>query len=456
MALALRLTTLSYVVAHANALWFQTGSNAGDWAPVTPTAEAPTLRSGQWIPKTTSAPDRRPFDWELRRRDDGMSAVCGYSVDDLDGPAVTCDSGESCGLDSDLRIVGCCTATNPRGCIVPTTCLESSRSAQWSGDPLTAYCSDADRPHCVTHSYVNASFYDPLYGAYFIGCASKAASGDIVASLVSTTSQSTFTTTNGIITATVTITIPGNNGSSTAVPSGSSKSPNSTNVGAIAGGVVGGVAGLTLIVAAILFFIYRRKKRAKDSNPLALGRKMPPSDHDTMYHHNEPMPGSQYPSTFYGEAPPGMAQTSDQPVLSYPPNAYGVQNTIYDVGNDHSDEVPAYFAPRAAPSKPQDEDVSPLEESPVSPVSPADNYNTMVSALSNHSPPLQPLQPAIHHQQAVHQQATHHQTNAHYQSAVHQHPGHQNPTVHHQQSEYAQYSPPPPEQYQSYRPYPGT
>ncbi|KAI1422143.1 hypothetical protein F5Y12DRAFT_645949 [Xylaria sp. FL1777] len=429
MALVLRLTTLSYVVAHANARRFQMGSDAGDWAPVTPTVQSSTLRPDELVPKTTSAPDRPPFDWELRRRDDGTSATCGYSVDNLDGPAVTCDSGEVCGLDRGFSIVGCCTATNPRSCTVPTTCLESSMSAQWSGDPRTTYCSDSDRPHCVTHSY-DASFSDPLYGAYFIGCAAKAASGDIVASLVSgsdtsssTSSQPVFTTTVGIITTTITVSPPGSNASSTVVPAGSDGSFGSTHAAAIAGGVVGGVAGLALIVAAIFFFLHRRKRQSKGSDPLALGRKMPPSDHDMMYHHDEPIPGSQYPSTFYGEAPPGMAQVSDQPVLSYPPNAYGIQNAIYNVGNDNSDEVPAYFAPRGVPPKPQDEAVSPLEDSSVSPVSPADNYNTMVSALSNNSPPLQPLQPAVHH---------------------------------HQQSQYALYSPPPPAQYQSYQPYPGT
>ncbi|KAI0514422.1 hypothetical protein F5B22DRAFT_240314 [Xylaria bambusicola] len=427
MALVLRLTTLSYVVAHANARRFQMGSSAGDWAPVTPTVQvSSTLRLDEWIPKTTSAPERRPFDWELRRRDDAKSAICGYSADNLNGPAITCESGEFCRLNSILGIVGCCTETNPRGCIVPTTCLESSASAQWSGDPLTTYCSDSDRPHCVTHSY-EANFWEPLYGAYYIGCAAKSATGDIVASLVSgsdptTLSQSTFTTTDGVITTTVTVNVPGENGSPTTAPDGTTAS---VNTGAIAGGVVGGVAGLALIAAAIFFFLYRRKRRPEISNPLGLGRKMPPSDKD-MYHHNDPIPGSQYPSTFYGEAPPGMAQTSDQPITTYPSNVYGVQDPIYDEGTNNSAEVPAYFAPRGASSKPRDEDVSPLEESPVSPVSPADNYNTMVSALSNHSPPLQPLSPAVHHYH------------------------------HHQQSEYAQFSPPAPAQYQSYRPYPGT
>ncbi|KAI0120139.1 hypothetical protein GGR51DRAFT_12097 [Nemania sp. FL0031] len=430
MALALRLTALSYVVAHANARWFQTGANAGEWAPVTPTAERVTSSPGDWLPKTTSAPDRPPLDWELRRRDDDTSTICGYSVGNLDGPPITCDGGGYCNLDRDLSIVGCCTETNPRACNVPTTCLEFSQSSQWSGDPLTTYCSESNRPHCVTHSY-DANFFDLLSGAIFIGCAARAASGEIVASSVNVTditsstrslSTSTFTTTNGVVTTTITVQAPSS--SSTSFP-GSSVSSNGRNIGAIVGGVVGGVAGLALIAAALGVFLYRRKKKSQDpntlANPLAFGRKMPPSDHD-MYPNEPIIPGSQYPSTFYGEAPPGMVQASDQPVVGYPPHAYGFQNTIYAPGINQSTEAPAYHASRIVPSKPQDDAVSPLEESPVSPVSPAENYNTMVSALTNQSPPLQPLQPAVHRPQ----------------------------------SEYAQFSPPPPEHYHSYQPYPGT
>ncbi|KAI1192014.1 hypothetical protein F5B17DRAFT_126427 [Nemania serpens] len=426
MALALRLTALSYVVVQANARCFQAGPNAGDWTPVTPTAGRHTSSSDEWIPKTTSAPDRRPRNGEFQRRDDNTPTICGYSVNMPDGPPVTCDSGGFCRLDRVLSIVGCCTVTNPRGCIVPTACLEFTKSAQWSGDPLTTYCDNSNRPHCVTHSY-DASFFDPLYGAYFIGCGARAASGDIVAtsplagSNASSTQPASTTATNGVITTTVTVGIPS---SPTAASPGSSVSHGSKNVAAIAGGVVGGVAGLALIAAAIFFFLYRRRKRLQASDSLALGRKMPPSDHD-IYHdmyHNEPIPGSQYPSTFYGEAPPGMVQASDQPIISYPPNTYGFQVPVYPAEQNPSAEVPAYHTSRIVPSKPQDDVVSPIEESPVSPVSPAENYNTMVSALSNPSPPLQPLQPAARRPR----------------------------------SEYAQYSPAPPEQWQSYRPYPGT
>lgn len=43
--------------------------------------------------------------------------------------------------------------------------------------------------------------------------------------------------------------------------------PTGTNVGAIAGGVVGGVAGLALIVALLWFLLRRRKQQQQQSQP---------------------------------------------------------------------------------------------------------------------------------------------------------------------------------------------
>ena len=51
----------------------------------------------------------------------------------------------------------------------------------------------------------------------------------------------------------------GSSTSATASPTGKSKKSN-TNVGAIAGGVVGGVAGLALIGAGVGYLIYRKRK----------------------------------------------------------------------------------------------------------------------------------------------------------------------------------------------------
>lgn len=43
------------------------------------------------------------------------------------------------------------------------------------------------------------------------------------------------------------------------------------NVGAIAGGVVGGVAGLTLILAALWFYMRRRKQKEAEMRELGAG-----------------------------------------------------------------------------------------------------------------------------------------------------------------------------------------
>ncbi|KAI1809599.1 hypothetical protein GGS20DRAFT_273390 [Poronia punctata] len=440
MALALRLTALSYAVARADARWFQGRPDVEDWAPVTPTAEPASSNTVGWTTKTTTAPSGPPSTLELHGRDDrSISTICGYS-DDNSGPAVVCGSGEFCHLNSSLGIVGCCKAANPNECIISTACLDATESARGSEDARTTHCTDRDRSHCVTRSY-QAKFYDLLDGASFVGCAARAASGDIVAIPVttgdasSTNSQSTFTTTDGGFTTTVTVNAPGSSGSSTVLPppvsSGRSWSP---NTGAIAGGVIGGVIGLALIVAAIFFLLRRWKRRPASRSPLAFGGQMPPSDHKVYQH--EAIPGSQYASTFFGVPPPEMVQPSDQPITRFPPNTYGTANAMFARSHTNSDgdEAPSYFTPGGAVSKAQDE-MSPVEPSPVSPVSPvspAENYNTMVSALSNDSPPLQPLQPAVHHNQ------------------------HRRPPQRFTHSGYAPYSPPPPQQYHSYRPYPGT
>ncbi|KAI1260491.1 hypothetical protein F5Y18DRAFT_254844 [Xylariaceae sp. FL1019] len=413
---ARRLTAVSCCgVAVADARLFQARSGgAGDWAPATPT-EAATPNPEGLRPKTTSEPEK-PSERELRRRRaDTNSSTCGFVLNGLDNQAITCDEDSRCDFDRRESVVGCC-SMNAKSCEVHTSCIDSTRSLATVG-PLTTSCGDSARPHCVTYTY-NVDFFHTLYGASFVGCAAEAATdgyeiGTSPGPLTSTASSTATPTA-----ATVTVTFSPSGGSTTTPGASSSDSPSgSKNVGAIVGGVIGGLAGLALIIAVILFFLYRRKKRLREeeANP-PLGRKMPPSD----IYPNEVIPGSQYPSTFYGDPPPGMVQTSHQPEVGYPPNIYATPNQIFTTGHNYSSEAPSYFHPAAAPPKPNDEDVSPIEASPVSPVSPAEHYNTMVSALSNPSPPLQPLQPS------------------------------------HRQSEYSPHSPPPPEQFQYYRPYPGT
>jgi len=73
-----------------------------------------------------------------------------------------------------------------------------------------------------------------------------------------------------------------------------------TNVGAIAGGVVGGVLGLGLIIAAVLFFLNKRKRRTRRAAPTLASSDMSMRTYDTQQ--NPPLTGKLYnpddPSTF--------------------------------------------------------------------------------------------------------------------------------------------------------------
>ncbi|KAI0023542.1 hypothetical protein F4780DRAFT_54739 [Xylariomycetidae sp. FL0641] len=428
MAYALRLAALSYAIGPACGRRPQRADrNAGIWGPAERTGDVMASNPSGTSPTPTPTPAPAPAadlqlllpDPDLRKRDgDSRTTLCGYPADDLSSPAITCNGQSYCYFDRHEGVVGCCTEQDVNDCTLPSVCLESTATAQWSGDPATIYNStDPEQPHCATYAY-DANFYEPLYGASFLGCAAAGESGTIATTPLpgwnppgegtstASSEESSATASSRTSSGGSTVTVTDGGASSSTATAASDDSSNSTNVGAIVGGVLGGVAGLGLITAALLFFILRRRKKKRAQEPAAsLGRGDLSNTH--MYT-NEP-PGSQYPSTFYGEAPPGMAQTTDQPFMAYPQDTYGSPPAVY-ARDDRSSRAPSFYTP--GQPKRIDEAVSPIEPSPVSPVSPADNYNTMVSALTNPTPPPQ--------------------------------------------SEYAPHSPPPPQQYQYYRPYPGT
>jgi len=89
--------------------------------------------------------------------------------------------------------------------------------------------------------------------------------------------------------------------SSTGASSTSNAAPSHhTNVGAIAGGVVGGVLGLGLIIAAVLFFLNKRKRTSRRAAPTLASSDMSMRTYDTQQ--NPPLTGKLYnpddPSTF--------------------------------------------------------------------------------------------------------------------------------------------------------------
>ncbi|KAI1076093.1 hypothetical protein F5B20DRAFT_341432 [Whalleya microplaca] len=423
MASILKLVALSYAIGRTNAGWFQGPHDAKSWGPAKKTSGATVLDPVGWTPTPTSAPGAQPFNLDLRRmQGQSTEKTCGYPIDDLNESAITCQGKGYCYSDRRFPFVGCCTELESRNCQIPTTCLESTqlRSSQ-SVDSRTLFCEDPERPRCVTLGY-EAEFYNPLTGYNFLECGDETGSSSIVATpppgwglssdastasseLTSTSSEAASDTSNGV--------------TSTASPSGdpssSAQSSRTTNAGAIAGGTVGGVAGLALIAAIIFFCLrYRKNKRAQESPP-------PPNQEDFAPPgvYSGP-PGPHYNSSFFGELPPQMVEAHPQQAPAYPQEhpTYSQEHSAYP------EQSPGYpvtgFDPVAVPSEPQ----GPVEPTTFSPVSPKPN-DDIVSPISPQNP----------------EEVTYTWVS--------------NPTPP-PEGRYSQFSPPLPQQYQGYRPYPGT
>ncbi|KAI0893233.1 hypothetical protein F4806DRAFT_200262 [Annulohypoxylon nitens] len=434
MTPALRLATLSYAIALVDgSLLFWSGGrrDAGNWGPATHTATvggaAAAAATGKdpvgWIPpQPTAPPGAKPLDIELRRRQGTTTitsaATCGFPVSSTNESAISCDNGEYCFENQFASVAGCCGEANRRDCRVPTTCIESSRSATYSSDPKTLICNDTAKPHCVTYLY-NANFFENLYGVSFLACGEDAGSSTIATSPppgwsptsdISTTAESPIPVDpSDPVTVTV---FPTGGASSSATPVAAGDTSKS-KTGAIAGGVVGGVAGLALIVAALFFLIryLRRRNDRMDEKGMEGSPPYPGRDYRISSVYPGGIPEPQYHSDFYGELPPQMIQTdSTQHVTGYPQPPPASYDPVSTIPRDmHPQGRPTTTFVQVSP-KPNDDDI-------VSPITPGDGLNpaddpATYTWISNPTPPPQ--------------------------------------------SEYSQFSPPPPPHFQSYRPYPGT
>ncbi|RYP01165.1 hypothetical protein DL764_006288 [Monosporascus ibericus] len=197
---------------------------------------------------------------------------------------------------------------------------------------------------------------------------------------------------------TITVTVEPSIPSSVAQAAGGS---NSSKTGAIVGGVVGGLGGIALI-AAVIFFLYRRKKRAKAATPpdyiTPLGPTYYPGPEDPPLHPNQ-----------YGSSSQPVAQATqhDAPGTGYLPVSYPPATAV--PADRYVNRAPSPYYPMSPKTAEDDAAVSPIEST--SSVSPPDSpQSPYARALSPTMPPVQ----------------------------------------------YNRFSPPPPQQFQAYRPYPGT
>lgn len=338
-----------------------------DWRPAQATVAVDQLLHGM-SPKPTIAPrvpDAAP-DHILAKRNT-TDNTCAY-ISGIQASSLYCDSDNACVYDSIAKYIGCCadvsltvSATGTFDpCPIWTTCFDSSQSASFTTDNgKTLYCGQSTYPVCIQHLY-----QDPRWTGYTLwGCA-RSQRTDFVyytpTQLTSTTSSTSSRSTSSSTTST-----DDTSSSSSASPTQSadpstSTSPvpvahsKSTPVGAIVGGVVGGVGALALIGLA-LFFLLRKKKSGGDAAAPAAGGGTTPAPGQGppppgapvggYYDPNQPQMAQQQ-QQYGGYGPAGFAPVPVDPRHSIAKPPYAVQQTEYNPNPNN----PAGFSPPGSPA----------------------------------------------------------------------------------------------------------
>ncbi|KAK7745228.1 hypothetical protein SLS62_009857 [Diatrype stigma] len=399
--------------------------------------------------------------------------------------AATCDQGSFCTADLAAQRVGCCAEGDAGRCSIATACVDSAaaRFLRQRADSKTLSCTDR-KEICLTFSYVVDSGTGVYDGFQMFKCTRRgndrtitvqqpasfdysSATTDLPIPTITRTAppgEATRTTTDptttfptsdqGTRTATTTnpnsglpttSTTASGDSSSSSLPAsppqdvgGSSMGATSTSnrTGTIVGGVVGGVGGAALIATAVLFLLYRRRKRDQRTQPDGSSGTGTGPDLGATYY-----PGPQDPPlhpTQYGHEPlssPPMGQVSPSnnndnsnlAAAAIPPTATSRSNTRRTVSSRTPSSFLAAATRRAMSPKSADDDggdaVSPISSRPSSssagaPESPHwQQQQQQMGGLSPASPSSSSMMPPV---------------------------------------QYNRFSPPPPEHFQAYRPYPGT
>ncbi|KAI0121000.1 hypothetical protein BJ170DRAFT_688417 [Xylariales sp. AK1849] len=338
---------------------------------------SPVERYGQAMAPRTPEATAAPFHprWaamgmnELFDRATTGLDTCGYiSASDSYYP-LTCGTSYTCTNSGDYR--GCCQSSL---CSASTNfftrCYDSTASA-CSGTnvgPNTLCCTySAAYPYCITYLWSTTASPGAVFTEF--NCDASRFSGQyfLAASTPSTTSSSSSTSTTRTTSATTTSSLATASSSPAAVPipsessSSSSGGGSSTNIGAIVGGVVGGVAVLALIGLGIWFFLRKKKQNnthvaAQEQPQMAqsTGYPSPPppgaqgSNYDSRYSYAAP--GSQfspttqgYPSPAVSPAPYYNPQHGGQEAWGQPQGGYMHPQSTGETGVPKDAGQPGYF-----------------------------------------------------------------------------------------------------------------
>lgn len=296
------------------------------WAGPEPTMYVPDIDG--WSPAPTPAPEA-PFLEILKRQDVPGDNTCGYlSASSL--RSLTCvNANYVCATNSFYGVHGCCDPRSMAACSIPTACIPSTRLAAsctggCSSNSFIAKCTNALIPACYEWHYVypgNTVMTEYGCGSVeYTSSVSRFYSGQIVPGGTSaddpTISYVTVTPTSNAESSSSSLSSSESSETSTPTPTlisdtndgGSGKK---TNVGAIAGGVVGGVVVLAALGAGLIFLCLRSRKKKQ----LATGTVAPPHGLGA-----EPQMGQIGQMGQMGPAP-GVTEFKPQPLpQGFPPS----------------------------------------------------------------------------------------------------------------------------------------
>ncbi|KAH8891368.1 hypothetical protein GQ53DRAFT_746884 [Thozetella sp. PMI_491] len=340
---AVGLAALGCVLSGANAKVFRWSPNmeTQKWLPPQQTMAAMLDLRGM-SPKPTPAPRNLNAPPPALEKRDSTDNTCAY-VGGKFTSSLYCDVTDACVYNSRRSFIGCCPESSTT-CPIYTTCYNSVDSSSFSTDNgYTLYCGNSQYPNCITHKYATD---DPYFSGYtLLGCAVAAGSDTVYyepKDVQSTSSKSlkagnTATTATGGAGGAVTVTVDPGSSTSTSASSGGGGG-SSTPVGAIAGGVVGGVAGLGLIGAAIFFLIRHNSKKKNQQSPavapaVAPGQGPPPIAPGAPGYPPQQPPMGQYPPQGAWDpnqqTPPGGFAPVHDPRASIAKPPYDPTHSVY-------------------------------------------------------------------------------------------------------------------------------
>ncbi|ROV89493.1 hypothetical protein VPNG_10158 [Cytospora leucostoma] len=331
----LDLVIIGSVTALVEAGSFKWNTNNGGrrWSPAHPTLGVMPLLGSNPVP--TSPPNLAEARQNKRSATDN---TCAYIGGDPHYP-LYCSVDSLCVYNSVSSNIGCCPDTSTT-CAIWTTCFDSTDASLYTTDNgYTLWCGDSEYPYCKTHLYND----DTFRGYTLQGCAVAAGTDSVVYSAtlssVSSSSRKSSSAANGFTTVS-----SSTRGSDPATSTLTTSTPTSRSspapIGAIVGGVVGGIAVIALFALGLVFLLRRRRrdpgpKGNQTAQQTSLSQSggyphQPPPSQPAMQHqylqHSSQQPPLDPATGGFAAAP----ATYDRDSIQKPGFKYNVTHSMYD------------------------------------------------------------------------------------------------------------------------------